>query len=282
MTKKDLPVSSFSKTALALQAPKKSLALQVPIKLQSANSLASIKDLRVNYGGKNVLEGINLDFNRGEVIIIIGPNGSGKSTLLKAIAGLLPYKGKVKLADNTRISYLPQNSDFSLDFPVTARDVVAMGTWGLPSTAIKNPVSSFEEAVTETDIKDILDKPISRLSGGQLQRVLLARTLLQQGDLVMLDEPLNAVDVTTQRRFLTVLQKLQSQNKTILLTTHDLEFAKELDCKVLFINRAVVKFGKLSDIDCKEALIRTFGENIIYREGHEHFTIADQHTHAHH
>lgn len=203
------------------------------------------KDVTVNYGDQAALKNVNLKINSGEIVSILGPNGSGKSTLLKAALGLIKYKGQITV--KRAIGYLPQTSDLNLTFPLTVEDVIKMGAW--KATNADKSAEIFAQAVSDLGLEEILTKSLSELSGGQLQRTLLARTLLQQAELIFLDEPLNAVDVTTEQKVVELLQKQKEQGKTILITTHDLKLAQTLGGKALFLNKEVIAYGDVAELD---------------------------------
>jgi manganese/zinc/iron transport system ATP- binding protein len=191
-----------------------------------------IQGLGVSYSseGKFALKGFDINIPVGVATALVGPNGAGKSTLFKAICGLLPVRcGTISVfghslgASHHRVVYLPQRSEIDWQFPVSVLDFVKMGRYvylgwfawaGLKDTALAR------HALKEMNVLDLADRQISKLSGGQQQRVLIARALTQNADLLLLDEPLNAVDATTRQTVGEVLQKIKAKGKTVIVATH--------------------------------------------------------------
>ncbi|MSR69295.1 MAG: ABC transporter ATP-binding protein [Phycisphaerales bacterium] len=192
-----------------------------------------VRDLAVGYPGseKPVLSGVNFTLPIGSRLALVGANGSGKSTLLKTIAGLLPCRSgaiavfglKVR-ACHHRTSYLPQREEISWNFPVTVERFVLGGRY-VHCGWLTSPDATDHAVVAETldqlDITSIAKNPIDQLSGGQQQRVMLARALAQGSDLLLLDEPLNAVDGATRSLVGDVLARLQREGKSMIVSTHD-------------------------------------------------------------
>ncbi len=192
-----------------------------------------VRDLAVGYRGseKPVLSGVNFTLPVGSRLALVGANGSGKSTLLKTIAGLLASKSgsigvfglKVR-ACHHRTSYLPQREEISWSFPVSVERFVLGGRYvhcGWLTSADANDHAVVAATLEELDIMSIATNPIDQLSGGQQQRVMLARALAQGSDLLLLDEPLNAVDAATRALVGGVLARLQREGKSMIVSTHD-------------------------------------------------------------
>ncbi|MBI4506971.1 MAG: ABC transporter ATP-binding protein [Chloroflexi bacterium] len=178
------------------------------------------------------LDGVSLCVPVGAHVALVGPNGSGKSTLLKAAANLLPLRsGELRVYGNPpgachhRVAYLPQRSRIDWRFPITVRGLVTTGRY-VHLGWLRRPGPRDDDAVA--DVLDLLglsalaERQIGQLSGGQQQRALLARALAQEADLLLLDEPLNAVDAETRAIVADVLAKLRRQGKTVVVATHDL------------------------------------------------------------
>lgn len=193
----------------------------------------AVRDVAVGYPGseKSVLSGVNFTLPVGSRLALVGANGSGKSTLLKTIAGLLPCKSgaisvfglKVR-ACHHRTSYLPQREEINWSFPVTVERFVLGGRY-VHCGWLSNPDAKDHAVVAETlaqlDIESIAKSPIDELSGGQQQRIMLARALAQGSDLLLLDEPLNAVDAATRALVGDLLARLQREGKSMIVSTHD-------------------------------------------------------------
>ncbi|MSQ90724.1 MAG: ABC transporter ATP-binding protein [Phycisphaerales bacterium] len=192
-----------------------------------------LADVTVGYRGiaTPVLSGVSFTLPVGARLALVGPNGSGKSTLLKTIAGLIPCnRGEIGVfglqvrACHHRTSYLPQREEIQWHFPVTVERFVLGGRF-VHCGWLTKPDSADHAVVAATlqelDIVSIAREPIDQLSGGQQQRVMLARALAQGSDLLLLDEPLNAVDAATRTLVGRVLARLQKEGKSMLVSTHD-------------------------------------------------------------
>ncbi len=191
-----------------------------------------IKDLAVAYpyAQDMAITGLSTHVHVGDSIALVGSNGAGKSTLFKAISGLLPiHSGSIRIfghplgACHQRVVYLPQHSDVDWSFPVSVLDLVSMGRYvyrGWFSPLRKRDWHEAHEALKQMRMDDLCGRHISSLSGGQKQRVLIARALAQQADLLLLDEPLNAVDAQTREIVEDLLKKIKAQGKTVLVATH--------------------------------------------------------------
>lgn len=191
-----------------------------------------IKDLEVFYPkeSKPAISHVSMTVAAGASMALVGPNGAGKSTLFKAISGLLPARqGSVRVfghplgACHHRVVYLPQRSDIDWQFPISALDLVMTGRYvylGWFSRANVKEKQMALDALSKLGVADLAQRQISQLSGGQQQRVLIARALVQQADLLLLDEPLNAVDAATRATVAGVLSDLKSKGKTVIVATH--------------------------------------------------------------
>lgn len=186
------------------------------------------------------LRGVSLRVPAGTRVALVGPNGSGKSTLLKAVAGLLPVRsGEIEVYGNTvavchhRVAYLPQRGEIDWRFPIDVQRLVMTGRY-VHLGWLKRPEARDRKVVSEVierlGIAPLAHRQIGQLSGGQQQRALLARALVQEGDLLLLDEPLNAVDAGTRDAISGVLSELKGHGKTMIIATHDIEsLASEYD-----------------------------------------------------
>ncbi len=191
-----------------------------------------IKGLEIYYSQeeKSALKIDNILIPSGTTTALVGPNGAGKSTLFKAISGLLPVNaGTVRVfghalgACHHRVVYLPQRSEIDWQFPISVLDLVSTGRYvylGWLRLPGQKDISMAKEALKQMGVLDLADRQISKLSGGQQQRVLIARALTQNADLLLLDEPLNAVDVATRQIVKDVLAKIKAQGKTVIVATH--------------------------------------------------------------
>ncbi|TWU39668.1 metal ABC transporter ATP-binding protein [Novipirellula artificiosorum] len=229
----------------------------------------SVYDLTVAYHRKPVLWDVQFDIPAGSLVGVVGPNGAGKSTLLKAVMDLIPVaSGRVEVFGQPyrdarqRVGYVPQRESVDWDFPVDAVDVVAMGLyskigWCLPVR--KKHRQAAMQALDRVGIADLARRQISQLSGGQQQRTFLARALVQDADLYLMDEPFAAVDAATERAIVEILRDMKSLGKTALVIHHDLQTVSEYFDYCVMLNMRVVAHGKVNDVYTNENLQKTYG-----------------------
>lgn len=211
--------------------------------------LVEAAGLVLAHGDAVAVEASSFTVPRGSVTAIIGPNGSGKSTLLNAIGGLLaPRSGTLRVLGGSpaeawrRTTYVMQSVDFPLGVPITVREVVGMGRY--PSAGWFKPFSAadrerIEKSMAELDITDLAHRHLGELSGGQRQRVFVAQGIAQDHELVLLDEPLTGLDVTSARTIDNLIHSETSKGHSVILTTHDLEEARAADQVILMSGRVV-------------------------------------------
>lgn len=193
------------------------------------NPAVELRDVSVRLGGCRVLESVDLTVAEHEFLAIIGPNGGGKTTLFKVLLGLLPVEaGSVRvlgvdpLAARGRVGYVPQSVVFDRDFPIRVLDVVRLGRlgrggrWWLTGT----DTQAAREVLEQLEIAELAGRQIGRLSGGQLQRVLIARALVKAPEILLLDEPTASLDLQSAEGFYDLLHRL-SQRMTVILVSHD-------------------------------------------------------------
>lgn len=212
--------------------------------------MLEIKEVRCGYDNKEIVKGVSFNVERGNNLCIVGPNGCGKSTLLKSIANLLDYKGNIKL-DSKEISKLNRKDlaknvalmtqASNIYFPYTVYETVALGRYahlkGLFSRINKEDDEIILNSIANVGLIDIKDKLISELSGGQLQRVYLARAFAQDPDVILLDEPTNHLDLKCQIEILEYLNKwTKENNKIVVAVLHDLNLVQTFGEKVVMMN----------------------------------------------
>ncbi|HEY1480452.1 MAG TPA: metal ABC transporter ATP-binding protein [Gaiellales bacterium] len=231
--------------------------------------LLSVSDLTVRFGRRLALDRVSFDVPAGETVAVVGPNGAGKTTLFRAILGSVePTLGSVASAE--RPAYVPQSDDEELHYPLTALDVVLIGAyrrkpWYRPlGRALRNEAL---DQLARVGLADRAGSQIGELSGGQRQRVLLARALLSQRRLLLLDEPLNGVDATTQEVIVSILAELRAEGRSMLISTHDLTMARRISTSMLFLNQTVVAYGPADEAFTPEILRRTFAGSLLVVEG---------------
>lgn len=210
--------------------------------------MIKIENLYVNFNKTNVLENINLNIKKGDFLYLLGPNGGGKSTLVKAIFGFVnKSKGNI-VVDTRKVSYLPQSFVKSQDFPATVYEILDASfnyKWH-ENKPNKNDI--INNHLKKLDIYDLKNKLISKLSGGEFQKVMFIKSILNNPELLILDEPLSAVDTSFRKVLMGILNKLNERGTTIILITHDISY---IDAKcnhnVLYLDRKVKYYNSFCD-----------------------------------
>lgn len=229
-----------------------------------------IEDLTVSYNGDQlVLDDLTLELDKPGIVGLIGPNGAGKSTLLKAILGLIPYQGKVMVAGQTgraarqHLAYVEQKSQIDLTFPMTVREAVSLGFYrkrGLFQGLTKTDWARVDEVLADLELTDLATRPISDLSGGQFQRVLVARCLVQEADVLLLDEPFVGIDAVSEHLIMTLLRQLKEAGKTILIVHHDLSKVRAYFDQLLLIKGRLIAFGEIDQVYTPKNLKLAYGD----------------------
>jgi ABC-type Mn2+/Zn2+ transport system ATPase subunit len=219
-----------------------------------------------------VLDNISLRLPQAQIIGLIGPNGAGKTTLLKTIVGAQrSLRGRVSVlgqpvsAVRQRVAYVPQRGDVDWSFPLTVLDVVLMGRYGWLGIWRRPSKHDRELALHALEQVRLVKRracQIGELSGGQQQRVFLARAMVQEADLLLLDEPFNGIDTTTQTVIFDLLCQQRQQGRTVLLSTHDLHSVEQNCDQLVALNRRVVAFGSVESVFTAPVLQSTFGANL--------------------
>jgi zinc/manganese transport system ATP-binding protein len=197
----------------------------------------------------------------GALLAVIGPNGAGKSTLLKGIVGLLsPLSGAIErnLAP-ADVAYLPQVAEIDRSFPITVYDLVAMGLWrhaGMAGRIGRKERGTIEKALATVGLDGFQDRAIGTLSGGQMQRALFARLLLQDAQLILLDEPFTSLDAGTVADLLELIRRWHSEERTVLAVLHDYELVRERFPETLLLARSPVMWGSTAEVLRPENLLR--------------------------
>jgi iron complex transport system ATP-binding protein len=241
------------------------------------NTLFTVNNLSAGYGYGDVIRNINFDVKKGESLCVLGPNGCGKSTLLKSMAGIIDYRGLVAL-DGIDMSAVSRNErakkialltqSVQVLFPYTVYDTVSMGRYAYSRSFLKN-LSAEDKTIIDSildklDIEDIKTSMVDELSGGQLQRVFLARTLAQTPEVILLDEPTNHLDLKHQIELLHFLKSWVKENNTILIGVfHDLNLARHFgDTAILMNNGETVTGGTIDETLNSETLQAVYGIDI--------------------
>jgi manganese/zinc/iron transport system ATP- binding protein len=219
--------------------------------------------LTVCYDRGPVLWDVSLALPTGVAAAIIGPNGAGKSTLLKSAVGLLkPIAGQVRLGRPDRTAYVPQREAIDWDFPITAREAVAMGRYGrlgLFGRLRKSDWEAADSALARLGMAPFADRQIGELSGGQQQRLFIARALLQDPLIYAMDEPFAGVDKTTEGVIVSLLHQERSVGKTVIAVHHDLNTVSAYFDWAVLLNHRLVAAGPIGQVLTRDNLAKTFG-----------------------
>ena len=241
--------------------------------------MITIKNVGVSYAMQpHVLKNCNATIEGPTITGIIGPNGAGKSTLLKAILGLIQSSGEILIDGEPtkkvlqKIAYVEQKSHIDFTFPITIRECVALGR-----TVKKKPLQRLtkedwekdDAAIEEVGLTDLASRQIGALSGGQFQRVLLARCMVQEAQYIFLDEPFVGIDMLSEKVIMTIIRKWKEEGKTILMVNHDLSKVKEYFDQVILVKHAIVASGKTEDVFVTKYLDDVYGGSVYIPQGGE-------------
>ncbi len=235
--------------------------------------ILSVKNLSVIKNSNKILNNVSFQIEKGDTLAIIGPNGAGKTTLFKSILNLISYTGDVKWNEGTKIGYVPQKLYVDNDLPLTTREFLE-----LKDSSFKNIKESLysvglndKDGYTDNFEKHILKSRLGDLSGGELQRVLIAWSLLGKPNVLLFDEPTSGVDVVGEKTVYVMLDKLKKDHDlTILLISHELDIVEKHANKVLCLNKENICFGPPGAILNKEIMDKLFGEEVHLYKHHDH------------
>jgi zinc transport system ATP-binding protein len=224
--------------------------------------LLELKDVFVEIGNARVVEKISVSIERGSVVGIIGPNGGGKTTLLKAILGLVPYGGSIKVRPNTKIGYVPQYFDFDRSLPLTVRELFRI-RMGVALTS-RTQDAAVKQQLADVGAAQVFSKRLGVLSGGELQRVLIGLALIRKPELLLLDEPSSAIDVGGEDAIYNLIDELaQRYATTVVFVSHDLAILKRFASHALCINKRMMCFGSPHAVLTERIIARTHGQLAI-------------------
>ncbi len=232
-----------------------------------------IVDFGVSIGGESIIHDISMHIHCGELTALIGPNGGGKSTLLKAIIGELSHSGELNYLDNKglhtgkpSVGYIPQKLDFDKHTPLSVLDFLAscLTTYPIWFRHKKQVTADAKASLEKVQALHLLNRPLGELSGGELQRVLLALALLPVPDILLLDEPLSGIDAGGMQLFYDLVSDLRVKyDLTVVLVSHDLDTIANYADNVILLNKTVLASGKPRDVFKNPAFLTAFGMDIL-------------------
>lgn len=234
-------------------------------------ALVNAQHISIRFGQKSVLTDVYLTVNRGEIVTLIGPNGAGKSTLVSIVLGLLfPDSGEIHLAPKIKIGYMPQKIQIESFLPLSVERFLQL------AGKQKEVQMNLATVIDSVGIQSLLNYPIQQISGGELQRVLLARALLRHPDLLVLDEPMQGVDVTGQEELYNLIMNIRDRlHCGILMVSHDLHLVMAGTDSVICLNKHVCCSGHPEDVTKHPEYLSLFGTLApkgvaVYAHHHNH------------
>ncbi len=236
---------------------------------RAGESLLSARGLTHGFGRRAVLDNVDIDIKRGELVSVIGPNGAGKTTLIRVLLGLVePDAGSITRSPGLEIGYVPQRVRVDPTLPLTVARFLTM--------VRRRPKDTLRAALSDVGLPDLLSQPVQGLSGGEMQRALLARALLGEPDLLVLDEPASGVDAGGQVDLYSLIERIRNERGCgILLVSHDLHLVMASTDRVVCLNRHICCSGHPEAVSMDPEYHRLFGRDAaanlaIYRHHHDH------------
>lgn len=238
----------------------------------SKDIILNIQNLTVSFDADKIIDNLSFSVSKGDVIAIVGPNGAGKSVLLRTLIGLVPYLGKIEWLSGLKISYVPQRFNVEKNFPLTTKEFFYLKSKeqgkimsALESVGLKNKQSDMHHVKHH-----LLDQRLGWLSGGQLQRILIAWAILDNPDVLLFDEPTTGIDIGGEETIYNLLKKLNNEMAlTILLISHDLNIVYKYADNVLCLNKEKICFGAPREVLDPQSLIKLYGGEAKFYK-HEH------------
>jgi len=238
--------------------------------------IVKVSSVSFEYGSEKILDDISFNVDEGDFLGIIGPNGAGKTTLFFCMLGLIDgYNGEIKIFGEDirrnkkilkQIGYIPQRKSIDRRFPLTIKELVSL------SITNKSYIDNVDKVLRYVDLYDNRNKIIGQLSGGQQQRVLIAKALVNNPKMLMLDEPTNGLDQTSQDNFYLFLKQLNDEEKiTIIWTSHDLDAVNRLSNKISCINKKMFYHGTKDDFFSNDNNLKKYSESQMQIHMHSHY-----------
>lgn len=231
--------------------------------------MIEIKDMNVSYKEKIALDHVSLNIRDGKITGIIGPNGAGKSTFIKGVLGLVESTTNSITFDSQKIdhirkeiAYVEQRNQIDLTFPIKVKDVVLLGTYprlGLFHIPKAKEYEKVKKCLKLVEMEEYAERQIGELSGGQLQRVFIARALAQDATIIFLDEPFVGIDMVSEKVIVEILKKLRDNGKTIVVVHHDLHKVTEYFDDLIILNTELVDYGSVQNIFTTEKIQEAYG-----------------------
>ena len=262
-------------------------------------NVLDVGNVSVSHNGTLAINNISFSVQEGDLLGVVGPNGAGKTTLFRAILGLQSYQGKIKLFGYEgrqydtllpMVGYVPQKVNFESNFPATVFDVVALGI--LPEKKLRNGSKliqncgccwnrifgtsskdneKIEKVLEIVGLESLRNRRISELSGGEQQRTFIAKALVKEPVLLILDEPVTGVDMEVQKKFYSVIRKINKENKiTIIWASHDLTAISDNATKVACMNRDLFFHGEKNEFFSNKEILKTYSESAMQMHMHHH------------
>ena len=235
-----------------------------------------IENLSVSYKETLALKDISLVLQGPTITGIIGPNGAGKSTLLKGMLGIIPHEGHAFIDDKEmkkslkKVAYVEQKIHIDYNFPIKVKECVSLGLY--PSIPLFHTLKASHwkkvaDALEIVGLSDYAERQISQLSGGQFQRVLIARCLVQDADYILLDEPFVGIDSVSEEIIMNTLRDLKKAGKTVLIVHHDLGKVAHYFDQVLLLNKELIAFGPTKETFTQANLKQAYGDRLFFNGG---------------
>jgi ABC-type Mn2+/Zn2+ transport system ATPase subunit len=256
-------------------------------------SIVSVRNISVRLGDQIVLENVSFSVDEPSLILIVGPNGAGKTTLLKVLLGLVkPFKGEAEVfglnpfrdGEKVRrlIGYVPQKDKISYEIPLTVGEVVLMGVLlrkRFPRSISREDVEYARKSLAYMGMEDKWKSIFSELSGGQQRRVLIARALSSDPNLLLLDEVFAGLDLESQENLLSILKMLKENRRTIIIVEHELDPVLDLADKILVLNRSICVYGEPHEVLSEDKLKPIYPcLKTIEKEGRQLIILGDKHA----